>query len=160
MNNDRPILTLAPLVREWLARISQIDADLRGMTEERDTLIRKVEAAKVLMGGIPEEEGLSVESALEEPQKAAQDGHDDSWPSAVLSAVADLGGCPKPALIRRWITKNNPIMAAKLEASPAYFYTVLMRLVRGGRLAKRGKGYRLPTSSPRGETGARDPGSQ
>lgn len=72
---------------------------------------------------------------------------------AVLVAVGAMKGTPKAAAIRRWISINNPEVAAKLEASPAYLYTTLMRHVRGRRLAKRGKGYRLPISSPKGETG-------
>ena len=60
-------------------------------------------------------------------------------------------------VIRYWIAKNNPAVDAKLNASPAYFYTVLVRHTRAGRLAKRSRGYRLPQNSPKGETGGMAP---
>jgi hypothetical protein len=57
--------------------------------------------------------------------------------------------------IRKHIARFNPILGAKLTASPNYFYTVLLRHVQRGRLIRHSNGgYTLPSDSPNGETGA------
>lgn len=152
MDHDQPLLTVGT-VRAWEARLAELGDSIRAQQEEVATLTRKIEAAKVLMEALHMSD---AESAFDPSELRAQDdtaAPEESISHAVLAAVSAMKGAPKAAAIRAWINTHNPAVGAKLEESPAYLYTTLMRHVRGGRLAKRGKGYRLPQSSPKGETG-------
>lgn len=112
---------------------------------------RRLEAASVFMDDQPAQMQPSPASDL---RPADTDDHNDSLGDVVVSAISALGGAPKPSVIRRWIDNNHPAWRARLEVHPNYFYTVLIRRTKSGKLVKRGKGYRLPPVSPQGETGA------
>lgn len=154
MDNNTPLLTLAQ-VHDWESRVIEIDESIRAQTEERAILFRKIEAAKVFMEFLPPNDDVIIdeEKIGPSPGAPAVEGAEESISGAVLAAMSSMKGAPKAATIRRWIKENNAEVGARLDASPAYLYTALMRHVRAGRLAKRGKGYRLPAVSPKGETG-------
>jgi hypothetical protein len=163
MHADKPLLTFAQM-RDWQARADRLAEDIRVKTAELVALTRTVDAAKAYIASLPNDEQISFENGdADAAPDMPPDKHDDhdatpgaaeeSISGCILAAVAAIGGAPKPTVIRRWIAKNSPAADLKLTAQPAYIYTVLMRHVRAGRLAKRGKGYRLPTSSPKGEAG-------
>ena len=127
-------------------------------------------AAKAFIALLPDDEQVSLEAqaaldaesadVVEAPAGQVAESMDNSVGAPeenisgyVLAAVEAVGGSPKAPAIRQWIAKNNPAIETKLLANPAYLYTVLTRHVVAGRLAKRGKRYRLPSSSPKGEAG-------
>ena len=115
-------------------------------------MARKLEASQIFMpAAAPDEE---VPAALGEASSTVESGSAENLSEAALDAVRALGGAPKPIAIRKRIAKDSPALAAKLAASPNYFYTVLGRHLQARRLIKHGKGYRLPKDSPHGETGA------
>jgi hypothetical protein len=154
MDQNKPLLTLAQ-VNEWEARCVVLADSIRVQTEEMNNLARKIERAKAYMELLAAEDEADAEetklaSSVEVPLMEAAE---ESISGAVLAAVGAMPGSPKPSVIRKWIGTHNPEVAAKLDASPAYLYTTLMRHVRAGRLAKRGKGYRLPTSPLKKGTG-------
>jgi hypothetical protein len=152
MFHDRPILTLAQ-VRQWEERSTEIETQMVRLRDEAADLARKLEAARVLMGGVQEEEAKASR-----PDETSSSGG-DGVPTSVLRAVTALEGSPRPAEIRGWIKANIPTAYEKLQRSPTYLYTALLRHAQQGRLVKEGDGYRLPASSARAETGAGDPGS-
>ena len=154
MDQNKPLLTLAH-VRGWEVRVTELAALIRAHTEEMNSLARKIEAAKVFMDPMASgEDGAEDETVLASSANTpAMEIAEESISQGVLAAVGAMSGSPKPSLIRKWIATHNPEVAVKLDASPAYLYTTLMRHVRAGRLAKRGKGYRLPPVSPKGGTG-------
>jgi hypothetical protein len=156
MNDAIPLLTVAQ-IQVWAARRIEIANTLATLEAEDAVLQRKLEAAKVFvdeamkndMANQPhDEDGLAAD-----PNAPSMEAAEESISHGVLAAVAAMKGAPKAVAIRKWIVTNNPDVAKKLEAHPGYLYTTLMRHVRGRRLAKRGKGYRLPINSPKGETG-------
>ena len=152
---DKPILTMAQ-VREWQARSAEIAVAMRAMNEEMAGLARKLEAAKILIGELPEME-IAVSTELppaERGETEPDQTHAESLSDAALDAVAALGNVPRPDAIKKWIVESRPAHRERLASSPNYFYTVLIRHVQKGRLIREGNGYRLPTSSPQGEAGA------
>jgi len=151
MNYDQPLLTVG-IVRDWEARLVELIDSIRVQQEEVIALNRKIDAAKVLMEALPPSAAESI-VAMTDEKPAEIEIAEASISQAVLAAVGAMKGAPRAGAIRKWISTHNPAAGAKLEASPGYLYTTLMRHVRGGRLAKRSKGYRLPNSSPKGETG-------
>jgi len=155
MNYDQPLLTVG-IVRDWEARLAELIDSIRAQQEEVIALNRKIDAAKVLMEALPPSAAEAI-IAMPDEKPAEVEIAEASISQAVLAAVGAMKGAPKAAAIRKWISIHNPAVAAKLEASPAYLYTSLMRHVRGGRLAKRSKGYRLHNSSPKGEAGGVTP---
>jgi hypothetical protein len=162
MQSDKPLLTLAQM-QGWQAQADRLAEEIRGKTAELASLTRRIETAKAFVASLPDDEQVSFEatntsiSAPSGDDGCAEiaDTQEDSISGGILAAVAALGGAPKPAVIRRWIAKNNVAVDTKLVARPGYLYTALMRHVRAtpARLVKRGKGYRLPASSPKGEAG-------
>lgn len=149
MTNDTPLLTLSQ-VRDWEARCVELRLLLTKSTEELDLLTLKIDAARKLIDLLPRDMAFSpseqpVETAQATP---ADEQSDESISDVVLSAVVALKGSAKANVVRDWIAKNHPTVSARLDANPAYLYTSLMRHVRGGRLAKRGKSYRIPKLSP------------
>jgi hypothetical protein len=153
MDDNKPLLTLAQL-QSWQARRVEIASVMGALAQEDGVLARKIEAAKIFVDDAMENDAVFDEELLSSsPDAPTMEVAEANVSRAVLAAVGAMKGTPKAAAIRRWITVNNPEVATKLDASPAYLYTTLMRHVRGKRLAKRGKGYRLPIGSPKGETG-------
>ena len=153
MDQNKPLLTLAQ-VHGWEFRVAELAGLIHAYTEEMNALARKIEAAKVFMDPIQVDDGAEDEAVLASSANTpAMEIAEESISQGVLAAVGAMSGSPKPSVIRKWIATHNPEVAAKLDASPAYLYTTLMLHVRAGRLAKRGKGYRLPTSSPQKGTG-------
>jgi len=153
MSGDRPVLTYSQ-VREWQHRVGEIAVQVMALQEESATLIRKLDAARVIMGDLPSDEaGNAAQMSRAEilPVKERELG-DQSLSDEVLKAVDALPGSPKPGQIKQWIIERGLGDIAEKAAQP-YFYTVLMRHARTGRLIKDGDGYRRPASSPKGEAG-------
>jgi hypothetical protein len=146
MLDNKLILTAAQVqqLRQWQARSAQIETAMSKLRDEAADIARKLEAAKVLMGGAAEEEVQTSDGVAQE---------EEGVPITVLRAVGTIGGAPKPAQIRDWIKANVPSAAEKLQRTPTYLYTALLRHSQQGRLIKDGEGYRLPTSSARAGTG-------
>jgi hypothetical protein len=156
LTDDRPVLTYSQ-VREWQRRIAEIPLHIAALQAESVEIGRKLEAAKVIMGGDLSNDRVEVaEQASFAVFADPSEQRDDPFPDTVLKAVGTLSGAPKPAEIKQWIVEHGTESAAKAAAKP-YFYTVLMRHARTGRLIKEGDGYRLPSSSPEGEAGGGDP---
>ncbi len=152
VRDDRPVLTYSQL-REWQRRIAEIAVQAAALQAESLMLGHKLDAAKVIIGGdLPLDDEAELATQASVPEELDKDETGDPFPEVVLKAVAALGGAPKPSDIKQWITKYGT-GAAPHKATQAYFYTVLMRHARAGRLIKEGDRYRLPTSSPEGETG-------
>ena len=154
MDFDQPLLTLKTL-RDWQSRQAQLVESIRAQQEEVAALTRKIDAAKNLLETLSVDEGEEARDAKESPSLTfAPDTSpaDESISHAVLAAVGAMKAAPKAAAIKKWIMMHNPAVGTKLDASPAYLYTALMRHVRAGRLVKRSKVYRLPNRSPKGET--------
>jgi hypothetical protein len=148
---DKPLLTLS-LLRGWQERESELVTSMHKMGEEVLSLRRKIEAAKVIMGDGPDSPPIPEAASATSSAPATEES--DSLAEMVLNAVAALGNSPKPAEIRQWIVQHSPILGERLEVNANYFYTVLGRHLRKGRLVKDGSGYRRPANSPQGETGA------
>ncbi|MEO8715004.1 MAG: hypothetical protein ABI369_08320 [Acetobacteraceae bacterium] len=147
MRDDQPLLTYSQ-VREWQSRITEIAEQVGALQAESVTVARKLEAAKIIIGDLPgDKTDIAPQVSMSFAERAS-----DPLPEVVLKAVDALGGAPKPGEIRRWITDHETAGAAQAATKP-YFYTVLMRYARTGRLIKDGGGYRLPASSPQGEAG-------
>lgn len=152
MSDDRPVLTYSQ-VREWQRRFAEIPLHIAALQTESLDIGRKLEAAKVIMGDIPNDKvAISEKASFTEALTGSPQQSDDPFPEIVLKAVDAIKGAPKPAEIKRWVIKHGAASAAETAAKP-YFYTVLMRHARTGRLIKEGDGYRLPSSSPQGEAG-------
>lgn len=143
---DEPILTIAQ-VMNWQRRMLELTSQVHDLQEEIAGLGRKLDAAKVLMGGLP----MVTEAPKGEPAEI-ETANEENIADAVLTAVDALGDLPSPAQIREWIWKEKPTLVPKMKRSPNYFYTVLLRHVQKKRLIKVGSGYRRV--SPHGETGA------
>jgi len=159
--HDKPILTLAQ-VQNWQIRMAEIANSIRAMQEEAADLTRKLDAAKVIMGELPEPHESEQMTMVEivPPTPARQASPDaTSVTASVVAAVGALGHRAKPPAIRQWISDNRPLASEKLQTTPQYLYSVLKRLRAGKRLIKERGVYRVPASSPRGEAGAGDPGS-
>jgi hypothetical protein len=155
MFHDRPILTLTQ-VRQWERRLTEIEALTTKLSEEATDLTRKLEAARVLMGDVTD--GETKASPAGNGEGVSPDG---GVPASVLRAVEALNGtAPKPADLKNWIKVNIPSAYEKLQRSPTYLYTALLRHVQMGRLVKEGDGYGLPTSSAQAETGGVAPPAQ
>jgi hypothetical protein len=132
-------------VREWERRDLEIGEQLRGLMEEQREIQRKLTAARIFMPAETEER-IDEEPALE--------AGDENLSQAVIDAVVQLGVVASPMLIRRSIIRENPVLGAKIAASPNYFYTILARHVQKGRLVKDGKVYKLPSRFAQAETEA------
>lgn len=153
MSDDRPVLTYSQ-VREWQHRVGEIAVQVMALQEESATLIRKLEAAKVIMGDLPSDEignaaRMSLAATLSDKERQPED---QSLSDAVLKAVDALRGAPKAGQIKQWIIEHGIGEAVEKVTQP-YFYTILMRHARTGRLIKDRDGYRYPASSPKGEAG-------
>lgn len=150
MDRDKSFHPLTQ-IDAWESRVAEIDESIRVQTDERVTLIRWIEAAKVIAEFLaPDisrfEHDKSASASVAAPQVANEE---DSAAHEILIAVGAMKAPQKPVAIRQWINKNNPALAARLTVHPQYLYTVLTRHVRAGRLTKRGNRYRLPPSSPK-----------
>ena len=80
-----------------------------------------------------------------------------SFQDYVVTAIEAMGGVPRPVEIRTWIRENGPTPAIRMQADKPYFYCVLMRQAKNGRLVKVGEGYRLPARSAQAEAGGWSP---
>ena len=154
INHDKPLLTaLRSEVRKRQLRLTEISASVQSLQQEAANLSRWLEAAKVIMGELPdgdEEQPLSRDgTALLTLDTASE----QSFSDLVLRAVRAMGGAPKPADIKQWVLTNVDVPSVKEAVGKQYFYTVLMRHARKGQLIKEGAGYRLPHGSPQGEAG-------
>jgi hypothetical protein len=157
MSSNTPLLTLSQ-VREWELRKAEIQASIAAQTEEMATLSRKIDAARALMEALSVGEGWSdlpptLGDGPSQEEAEPQAAPDESISNIVLTAVGAVKAPAKAPAVKNWIVAHHPAVGAKLEANPAYLYTTLTRHVRAGRLTKRGKGYRVVQSSPKGETG-------
>lgn len=146
---DRPILTISQ-VREWQKDMVRYADAIEKIQKASADTARKLDAAKIIMGELPDYQDDADES-LRPPGNDEITATQDAT-SMVLHAIAAMGGTPRPGEIRDHLVKHNGSSGAEL-AGKAYFYTLLMRLTRTGRLIKEGDGYRLPSSSPQGEAG-------
>src|SRR5471030_1817418 len=104
-NPDKPLLTLAQ-VRAWQAKATELAELIRCKTEERATLVRRIDAAKALIESLPDDEQVSMlvadieaahpmsvpEVVIPPAQIVDQPTPDESIPAAVLVAVVALGG--------------------------------------------------------------------
>jgi hypothetical protein len=151
MTNDTPLLTLSQ-VRDWEARRAELRSLLARNTEELELLTLKIDAAKNLIDLLPVDMARSLTEELTESAENSTPNSkgDNSVSHVVLSAVIAQKGSAKANVIREWISEHHPSVSEKLVANPAYLYTSLMRHVKAGRLAKRGKSYRVPKSPSAG----------
>jgi hypothetical protein len=140
------LLTGADVVK-WREEEKVCEETIKATQLRLAVIRRRLDAASVFMDVQPD-------PALESPQVVETDDDIDSLGDVVGAAISAIGGAPKPIAIRQWIVKNNPVWRDRLDAHPNYFYTVLARRVKRGKLVRRGQGYRLPSVSPQGETGA------
>jgi len=153
MSDDRPVLTYSQ-IREWQHRVGELAVQVMALQEESATLVRKLDAARIIMGELPSDEiGNAARMSMAEmlSDKEREPG-DQSLSDIVLEAVDALPGAHKPGQIKQWIIEHGSADVAQKATQP-YFYTVLMRHARTGLLIKDGKGYRRPASSPKGEAG-------
>jgi hypothetical protein len=159
-DSDKPLLTFAHL-REWQATAAALEQTIEMSQVELAALRRRIDAALALVETLPATEREAAVSqelpSPDAPPLSSDEKEGEAVSPAVLAAVTALKGAPRPRVIRQWIAKNNPQIDAKLRDHPQYFYTVLARHVQGGRLAKRGNGYRLPLSSRKGNPGGSRP---
>jgi hypothetical protein len=153
-DHDYDTLLTITQVRAWERRLAGIADDIKKLASEADDLSRKLHAARIFMPPEIETAEPIAEAKPSEPEPSSKNESEESLSEAVLDAVGQLGGAPKPMQIRRQIAKTNPALGAKLVTSPNYFYTVLVRHVQRRRLTRQGSGYTLPNDSPNGETGA------
>jgi len=155
---DETVLTLSQ-VRTWQMRQQEIGDTIQALQEEAADISRKLDAVRVIMGALP---GNDVARTLavgeQSPQTAPESGREEFFPESLIEAVRTLGGAPRPNEIRTWLCEHGATNAIKTQAGKPYFYAVLMRHARAGRLIRVGKGYSLPKSSAQAETGADDPG--
>lgn len=167
--SDRDTLLTISQVRRWKLRRVEIEGEMRALAEELDDLIRKLDASQIFLPARADSEpDETLDETSPPPEREAPEQQasatleaelppGESLSEAVLDAVRQLGGTPKPMAIRNRLAKTNPALGAKLAKNPNYFYTVLARHVNRRRLLKHGSGYRLPKESPRGEAGAAPP---
>jgi hypothetical protein len=136
----------------WLTRKDEIaearhahNEALRALDKEESHIngklddLRKVLEGEPVNGAPPDEPKAGAYTRPDE----TSDG--ESFPEAVIGAVKAFRGNPLPNEIRSWLCANGSTAAIREQASKPYFYAVLMRHVRKGRLAKVDDGgYRLP----------------
>jgi hypothetical protein len=127
--------------RAWQRRIAEIRVERMALDAEKKWLTGKLDAAKVLIGEIPD---ADVEHVALAPQDFNEEEQGPLLGNAILDAVKELRGSPEPWQIKQWIMANRGIHITGKAAQP-YFYTVLSRHARSGRLIKDGDGYCLPS---------------
>jgi hypothetical protein len=153
--SDQPILMLSQ-VRAWQARQREIETDIQALQAEAKDIERRLEAVRVLLGSLPDEDDPETQDGVNTGRggQTSEEIHSSaSFMDSVLIAVAKLGGLSSPGEIRTWLREHGSTPAIRMQAEKPYFYAVIMRQARAGRLIKVGDRYRLPTSSPQGETG-------
>ena len=154
---DHPVLTLSQ-VRGWQSRAGEIAIQVRDLQAESVDISRKLDAVKVIMGSLPSDDDISHAAIPLDVRDAMQAVSDGAFQDVVIQAVGSIHGIPKAGEIKRWIIDHaDSFPGAAEKANRPYFYTILMRHAQNGRLIKEGDGYRLPTSSPEGETEGPNP---
>src|SRR5205814_5269323 len=134
------ILLTMSQVRAWERRLEELEQAAAALVEERNDVLRRLQAARIFMPAATDIEEAGT--AAPEPESPSRSATEENLSEAALEAVRHLDGAPMPMQIRKCIQRLNPALGAKIEASPNYLYTVLLRHVRRGRLIKYGSGYK------------------
>lgn len=151
--SDDPILTYAQ-VKGWQERQAEIARSIQSLQDESNTLSRKLDAVRVIMGELPLLQLASLQSEAETARNDVEEGGQrQTIMLAVKLAVRSLGAGATPHNIRTWLRQNAPSEEMRATADKPYFYTVLNRLTASGQLTKEGDRYRFLTDSPQGDTG-------
>jgi len=134
MTSDGDILLRASDLLRWQEEERQLENDIRELLQRQADVRRKLEAAAVFAVSLPKS---PVEEA---PKTTGQfEIQDDSIPSLLAANLRETGDALTVSQIRQRLIDLG--FGEKVRSHPNYHYATAHRLVKQGRLLKRGSLY-------------------
>lgn len=138
LKREDAILTMDD-VRRWRGERDRLREEIHERMEKLEKVDKYLDAAKLFME-VEERE----EAEAEEPSKIV--GEAESMADGVLRILQRSNAIMKPKEVKNALMQLD-VWANQLERNPNYFYTVLSRLQRRGKIIKTGKRYRAISES-------------